>query len=223
MTLHLMDGINSGPEKFRSDQTTDPGLIEACRDWRNEEQWVAFHNRYSPLISAYARRAGFSDSEIDEVIQGTTIKVSRHIPSFQYDPSVCRFRTWLSRIVNQRIIEVRHQRKKSLYPLETLVHLRNTLVPETLVADSSPAASEAITALTECCLARVRSQAKALHWQVFESHYLLGSPAAEVGRRFDVSSGNVRIITFRFKRMLRREWNRMQKEGLFGETSPNDS
>ncbi|MBM3900605.1 MAG: sigma-70 family RNA polymerase sigma factor [Verrucomicrobia bacterium] len=183
---------------------------------------MAFHNRCSPLISAYARRAGFSDSEIDKVIQGTMIKVSRHIPSFKYDPSVCRLRTWLSRIVNQRIIEVRHQRKKSLYPLETLVHLRNTLVPETLVADSSPAASEAITALTECCLARVRSQAKVLHWQVFESHHLLGSPAAEVGRRFDVSSGNVRIITFRFKWMLRREWNRMQKEGLFGETSPND-
>jgi RNA polymerase sigma factor (sigma-70 family) len=212
-----MDGMEIPLERFRSDQTTDPGLIESCRDWRNEEHWVSFHRRYSPLIRSYAQRAGLSESEIDEVVQGTMIKVSRHLPSFTYDPSTCRFRTWLSRIVNQRIIEVRHARKKSLYPLDSLLQIRNELVSDSLVVDSSPAASEAVNALTETCLARVRSDAKVLHWQVFEAYHLLGLGAAEVARQFGISSSNVRIIAFRFKRMLRREWSRMQKDGLFSE------
>lgn len=215
-----MDGIQPGLERFRSDQTTDPGLIESCRDWRNDEQWTTFHGRYSPLIRSYARRAGLSDTEIDEVVQGTMIKVSRHIPTFKYDPSTIRFRTWLNRIVNQRIIEVRHLRKKSLYPVDTLVQLRGALSCQATIAEASPAASEAVNALTECCLARVRSQVKPLHWQVFEAHCLAGIKASEVAQRFDVSAGNVRIIAFRLKRLLRREWRLIQEDGLFFEAQP---
>ncbi|MEY4690508.1 MAG: hypothetical protein RIT19_833 [Verrucomicrobiota bacterium] len=213
-----MDDTEQRLERFRSDQTTDPGLIESCRDWRNEERWVAFYNRYSPLIRSYARQAGLSQVEVDDVLQGTMINVSKHLPSFVYDPSTCRFRTWLSRIVNQRIIEARHLRKKSLYPLDALIQIRSELVSDTLVMDSSPAASEAVNALTETCLARVRSNAKPLHWQVFEAYCLLGLGAAEVAQRFCTSRGNVRIIAFRFKRMLHREWGRMQREALFSES-----
>jgi len=213
-----MDEKEQRLERFRSDQTTDPGLIESCRDWRNEERWVAFYNRYSPLIRSYARRAGLSDVEVDDVIQGTMIKVSRHLPAFVYDPSTCRFRTWLSRIVNQRIIEARHLRKRSLYPVEAIIQIRSELISDSFVMDASPAASEAVNALTEACLARVRSNAKPLHWQVFEAYCLLGLAAAEVAQRFGTSSGNVRIIAFRFKRMLHREWSQMRREALFSES-----
>src|SRR6185369_7038630 len=55
------------------------------------------------------RLKSVDDSEGDEVVQETTIAMSRHLPKYVYDPKICRFKTWL---LNQASWRIKDQLKK---------------------------------------------------------------------------------------------------------------
>ena len=86
--------------------TTDEGLLRLVKDWREDEGWREFHRRYAPAITAHARRSGLTHEQAEDVVQTTMIKVATYLPTFEYDRTVCRFRTWLNQIVNQRILAI---------------------------------------------------------------------------------------------------------------------
>ena len=78
--------------------TTDEGLLRLVKDWREDEGWREFHRRYAPAIAAHARRSGLTHEQAEDVVQTTMIKVATYLPTFEYDRTVCRFRTWLTRL-----------------------------------------------------------------------------------------------------------------------------
>jgi DNA-directed RNA polymerase specialized sigma24 family protein len=72
--------------------TTDSNLIERVKNWREDEGWREFYDRYAPAIEAHATRSGLSQAEAQDVVQATMLKVATYIPKFEYDRTVCRFR-----------------------------------------------------------------------------------------------------------------------------------
>lgn len=190
-------------------QTTDPSLIEAVKDWRDDANWREFFDRYSPAIRRHACASGLSEAEAEDVVQETMLKVARYLPSFKYDRTVCKFRSWLNQIVNQRIFEALHRRRRSSFSEVSLDQLRE-VVHATEVPTGDPVVQAEIDhRLLEACLARVRARAKPRHWQVFEAHALHGLSAEETARRYDTTSANVWVVRHRIVKALRTEWRNL--------------
>ena len=198
-------------------QTTDPRLIEAAKDWRDDSNWREFYDRYAPAIRRHACISGLSEAEAEDVVQETMLKVARYLPSFKYDRTVCKFRTWLNQIVNQRIFEALHRRRRSSFPEASLDELR-----EAVHGSESPTGDPVVQAevdhrLLEACLARVRGRVKPRHWQVFEAHALHGLSAEETARRYDSTAANVWVIRHRILKALRTEWQNLLSKPFLAE------
>lgn len=187
-------------------QTTDPSLIAAAKDWRDDANWREFFDRYAPAIRRHACASGLSEAEAEDVVQETMLKVARYLPSFKYDRTVCKFRTWLNQIVNQRIFEALHRRHRSGFSEVSLDQLR-----EVVHATDAPTGDPVVQAevdhrLLEACLARVRARVNPRHWQVFEAHALHGLSAEDTARRHATTAANVWVVRHRLVKALRAEW-----------------
>lgn len=186
--------------------TTDETLLTRIRDWREEEGWCEFYRRYSPAILAHARRSGLSREEAEDVVQTTMTKVATYIPTFEYDRTVARFRTWLNQIVNQRILAIWHQRRRCQFPEKAWVHLKEMVVGQANSILDPVSQAELEHRMLDVCLARVRGDVKPRHWQIFEANSLLGFSAQEVAQRHRTTPANVWIIRHRLICRLRSEW-----------------
>lgn len=60
-----------------------------------EIAWREFHDRYSPIIAAFARKMGVKDQDASDVIQDVLLGFFSASPKFVYDPSKGRFRGYL--------------------------------------------------------------------------------------------------------------------------------
>jgi len=193
-------------------QTTDPSLIEAARDWSNDAGWREFYAKYAPAIRRHAGASGLSAAEAEDVVQETMLKVTRYLPRFEYDRTVCRFRSWLNQIVNQRIFESIHRRKRGLFSESSLDEIREAVHPAEVTAGDPIAQAEVERRLLEACLARVRARVKPRHWQLFEAHALHGLSAEETARLHHTSAANVWVIRHRLLKALRSEWQHLLEQ-----------
>jgi RNA polymerase sigma-70 factor (ECF subfamily) len=190
-------------------QTTDPRLIEAVKDWRDDANWREFYERYAVAIRRHACRSGLSEAEAEDVLQETMVKVARYLPSFKYDRTVCKFRTWLNQIINQRIFEALHRRRRGSFPEAALDEIRELVHASGAPTGDPVAQAEVDHRLLEACLARVRARVKPRHWQLFEAHALHGLTADETARRHDTTAANVWVVRHRILKVLRLEWQEL--------------
>jgi RNA polymerase sigma-70 factor (ECF subfamily) len=187
--------------------TTDPQLVADLKDWSADASWQRFFREYGPKIQALALRSGLPPEDADEVVQETMLKVARHLPSFEYDRELCRFRTWLNQIVNQRILACLKRKQRRLLTEATLTALAE-VCPAAAGVSNSPQ-SENDVALLESALSRVRASVPPRHWQIFESYVLHGLPVAEVARIHGTSSANVYLLRHRLAKRLQEEVDRV--------------
>lgn len=183
--------------------TTDPQLIADLKDWSADASWRRFYHEYGPKIRMLALRSGVSPEDADEVVQETMMKVARHLPSFQYDQDLCRFRTWLNQIVNQRIIGCLRRRQRKLLT-EAAITALVEICPAGAGIGSTQSGESDLT-LIELALSRVRAKVTPKHWQVFESYVLHGLPVSEVARVHHTSAANVYIIRHRLAKELQKQ------------------
>jgi RNA polymerase sigma-70 factor (ECF subfamily) len=90
---------------------TRPTLLHKLKNGDDDESWQQFYRIYGKLVRDFAIQAGLTDAEADEVVQETAIATARHLPGYQYDPKVCRFKTWL---LNQASWRIKDQIKKRM-------------------------------------------------------------------------------------------------------------
>src|SRR5262245_57678933 len=88
---------------------TRPSLLNRLKTGDDTESWKEFYRVYGKLVRDFSIKAGLTDTEADEVVQDTALAMARHLPGYQYDPKVCRFKTWL---LNQASWRIKDQLKK---------------------------------------------------------------------------------------------------------------
>lgn len=203
-------------------QTTDPRLIEAVKDWRDDAHWREFYKRYAPAIRQHACGSGLTEAEAEDVVQETMIKVARYLPGFQYDRTICKFRTWLNQVINQRIFEALHRRRRSSFPETALEEIRELVHGHSVRGPTEDPVMQAEVdyRLLEACLARVRARVKPRHWQLFEAHALHGLSAEETARRHDSTAANVWVVRHRLLKALRVEWQELLNKPFLGGQAP---
>jgi len=81
---------------------TSSSLLLLARDPRDRAAWSRLVCLYTPLLSAWVRRAGVHAQDVDDLVQEVLHTVTRELPSFGYDRSRGTFRGWLRGILTNR-------------------------------------------------------------------------------------------------------------------------
>ena len=99
------------------DSRTRPTLLERLRDGSDLIAWQEFFDRYWSLIFTFARRRGCSEHTAEEVVQDVMLRVFEQKDLFRYDPEKGRFRSWLGRLVQTKVVDFRRMPSERVRPV----------------------------------------------------------------------------------------------------------
>lgn len=90
---------------------TRASLLIRLKDRADDEAWWEFTEIYQPVIYRLARHRGLQPADADDLVQQVLSAVARTIDRWESDPNRARFRTWLSRVATNAILNALSRRK----------------------------------------------------------------------------------------------------------------
>src|SRR5260370_23590884 len=83
---------------------TRASLLVRLKDQADDEAWCEFTEIYRPVIYRLACRRGLQHADAEDLVQQVLAAVARAIDRWETDPHRARFRTWLSRVATNAVI-----------------------------------------------------------------------------------------------------------------------
>lgn len=194
--------------------TTDREILASASDLSNEPAWKALWDRYQKPILQLCQLSGLTEPESQDVVQDAFLRLSRMIESGRLEPIQNGFRRWLGYVVHRLIFEAHRRNRRHQLGVEAVKRLKIWLPAVEAPADDGRAREHMEGHLWSVCLARVRSDTRADHWQAFEAYALEGCLAAEVARRFGMTKIGVRVIQHRIVKRLKAQWRTLLVQDL---------
>jgi len=200
---------------------TRPSLLNRLKTGDDNESWQEFYRVYGKLVRDFALQAGLTDTEADEVVQETAIAMARHLPEFNYDPKVCRFKTWLLNQTSWRIKDqFKKRRKDERLASESPALPSDETRTDTINRMPDPAAmnldalfdAEWRNNLLATALERLKPKFSLKQIQIFDLHALKEWPAADVAKSLGVSLANVYVTKHRVAAALKKEMVQLERE-----------
>lgn len=206
----------------QTDRNTDEllptrhSLLSRLRNRDDSRGWADFFQTYRSLVYQVARQSGLSHHESEEVVQETVITVSKRIPEFHYDPSVCSFKTWLMNLTRWRIVDQFRKRPPAgrfSDPIDS--GPRTTLLdrvpdPRSLNLDQVWETEWRNHLLAEADQA-VRLKVSPEQYQIFDLYVVKQWPVRRIASELGISAASVYLAKHRVASLLRREVKRIEK------------
>jgi RNA polymerase sigma factor (sigma-70 family) len=106
------------------ESSTNPSIflrLQASDAEPRQIAWEEFSSRYSPVITAFARRLGARPQDVEDVVQDVLMGFFLKSPTFIYEPSKGRFRSYL-KVCTYRALRKRlgHEVRLHGVPLDDL-------------------------------------------------------------------------------------------------------
>jgi RNA polymerase sigma-70 factor (ECF subfamily) len=190
---------------------TRHSLISRLRNLDDKESWQDFFDTYWKLIFSVARKAGLTEQEAEEVVQETTIAVSKYIGDYRYDPKVCSFKNWLMHKTRWRIIDqVRKRPPNFAHRLEPSSETSGTSLleripdPESLELDAVWE-EEWRKNLVDAAMERVKRQIKPEHYQIFYLSAVRNLGLKRIAETMGVNIAQVYLVRHRVAKLIQKE------------------
>jgi RNA polymerase sigma-70 factor (ECF subfamily) len=190
---------------------TRHSLISRLRNLDDKESWQDFFDTYWKLIFSVARKAGLTEQEAEEVVQETTIAVSKYIGDYRYDPKVCSFKNWLMHKTRWRIIDqVRKRPPNFVQRLEPSSETSGTSMleripdPETLELDAVWE-EEWRKNLVDAAMERVKRRIKPEHYQIFYLSAVRNLGLKRIAETMGVNIAQVYLVRHRVAKLIQKE------------------
>jgi RNA polymerase sigma factor (sigma-70 family) len=200
---------------------TRPSLLIRLKSG-DDESWQDFYRIYGKIVRDFAIQAGLTGTEADEVMQETAIAMARHLPGYNYDPKVCRFKTWLLNQASWKIKDQLKKRKRETASLKDHLIEHDNSETETInrVPDVAASDLEAMFEaqwrknLFDVAMERVKVKYSPKQFQIFDLLVYKEWPAAQVAKSLRVNLANVYVIRHRISSAIRKEIKRLEKQQL---------
>ena len=199
--------------KYFNNETTRSSVLRAVADTENEAAWNRLFNLYAGFVFSIARRKGLNDTDADDMVQMVFADLARNLPTFKYDREKGRFRSYLTGLVNWRVID----RLKTLKRDAELKADFRKYVRSAAGKDDTFAEREWQAAATEEALRRIKPDVRPEHYAAFVASAIEGQDTETVTKLYGISSDNLYQIRKRLTAKLRKT-----VEGVLDEmNSPN--
>jgi RNA polymerase sigma-70 factor (ECF subfamily) len=188
---------------------TRPSLIVRLKNRTDDDAWFEFSEIYRPLIFRLACRRGLQPADADDLVQQVLSAVARVIDRWEDDPQRARFRTWLSRIANNAILNALTRRPHDRGTGDSSLH---DLLDEHPAEgpDSDLIRVEHRREVFRWAARQVRPEFQPETWDAFWLTAVEERDVAEVAREQNRSSGSIYAVRSRVMRRLREkvaEWD----------------
>jgi RNA polymerase sigma-70 factor, ECF subfamily len=199
---------------------TSPTLLDKVRDWGDRLAWLAFFERYNPMLLAWCHRFGLDGDAAEELCQRIWVELMARMQTFRYDPSR-GFRRWLWRLCRSRAIDfLRRRRATQLPSIDDLPpqesRARRTDQSRTTLENDErcQAAASALRQEAKAAQEAVRSRVDADTWRAYWIIAIEDRPVQEaadsLGKKYSAVYHGYR----RVDRMLRQEGERRLAKGV---------
>lgn len=187
---------------------TRQSLIDRARNPSDQEAWQEFCDFYQPFIRFVLTLNKTSVNHIDEVEQKVLIKLWKKLPEFKIDKNMGKFRSWMSRVIKNTLIdEIRLQknRQRGIEEVQLQQQHQNQLHDEL----DEKIEEEWKIFLTKKAIDKIKLRFTGKAMQVFELSMKDHSPE-EIARTLDLKKNTVYRLKKRVQLALREEIQALQ-------------
>jgi RNA polymerase sigma-70 factor, ECF subfamily len=180
--------------------STPASLLERLRRPDEKAAWPRFVRLYTPLVYAWARRAGLQPEDAADLVQDVFTVLVVKLPEFTYDRHKS-FRAWLHTVtLNKWRDRLKARRPVTVDPGGGPLADAAVPDPAELLAEE-----EYRRHLTRRALELMQADFRPATWRACWLSVVEGRPAAEVAQTLGVTVGAVYSATYRVLERLRDE------------------
>ena len=88
-----------------NNETTRSSVLKAVADTENTAAWNRLFDLYAGFVFSIARHKGLKPEDADDIVQVVFADLARNLPTFKYDREKGRFRSYLTGLVNWRVMD----------------------------------------------------------------------------------------------------------------------
>lgn len=183
-------------------------LIVRLKDGRDREAWGEFLEIYRPLVYRLAQAKGLQHADVEDIVQQVFGSVARAVDRWQPDAERATFRTWLTTIARNAIVNALSRRPLDRASGDTV---ERELLAE-FVADSAESQRLLIESRREVfqwAARRVREEFEPRTWDAFWLTAVEGRDITDAAALLDKRPGAIYAARSRVMRRLRQivlEW-----------------
>ncbi len=82
---------------------TSLSLLDRIRETSDAESWDRLVALYTPLLKRWLRRYEVQDADADDIVQEVLAALLNELPKFQHNEQAGAFRSWLRKILVNRV------------------------------------------------------------------------------------------------------------------------
>lgn len=159
-------------------------------------------------------KMGIKHPDSDDLVQASFLKVWKNIDRFKVDDDRAKFRTWLSTMIRNLVINHINQRKGAFEKLQSMEDNRNVM-PEFLHSVSETEVDEVIqkeweTYVVNLAMKNIKTLFSARAIEIF-SQLLDGADTKTIAVRYDIEENSVHKLKNRVKNRLIEEIQRIRE------------
>ena len=183
-----------------NNESTRSSVLRAVADTENNAAWNRLFDLYAGFVYSIARSKGLNDSDADDIVQIVFADLARKLPAFKYDREKGRFRSYLTGLVNWRVMDRLRYGKRD-------AELKANFLEEVQAAgvgnDDGFSEREWQAAAMEEALRRIKPEVRPEHYAAFVASTVEGQDTEAVMRLYGLSRDNLYQIRTRLTAKLR--------------------
>ena len=190
-----------------NNETTRSSVIRAVADTENEAAWQRLFDLYAGFVFSIARSKGLKEEDADDVVQIVFADLARNLPTFQYDRAKGRFRSYLTGLVNWRVMD---RLKASKRDAELKANFWEEA--KAVGGDDDFSEREWQQAAMEEALRRIKPEVRPEHYAAFVASAVEGQDTDVVTKLYGISRDNLYQIRKRLTAKLQEKATEVRAE-----------
>ena len=183
------------------DATTRSSVLRAVADTGDAAAWARFFDLYAGFVFAIARSKGLSAEDADDVVQTVFGDLVRKMPTFEYDRTKGKFRSYLLGLVNWRVIDkLKAGRREADF---RMAYGDEVKAGPSMEGAADLAEREWQAAALDEALCRLQKEARPDHFAAFVESAVEGLDTETVMRLHGLTRDNLYQIRARFTAKLK--------------------
>ena len=181
-----------------NNETTRSSVLKAVANTENTAAWNRLFDLYAGFIFSIARHKGLNETDADDIVQVVFADLARNLPTFNYDREKGRFRSYLTGLVNWRVMDRLKASKRD-------AELKANFWQEAKAAggDDDFSKREWQVAAMEEALRRIKPDVRPEHYAAFVASAVEGQDTDVVTKLYGISRDNLYQIRNRLTVKLR--------------------